>query len=106
MQDYSTLSSKVAIYSSNSDYSGEYMISPLLPIELIKNYTAAVVIEKHALIGSGAIILPGVTIYEGAVVGALSLVKEDCESFYIYGGVPAHKIKKRSRSLLNLEFRI
>lgn len=103
MEDFSTLSSKVTVYSSNSNYSGEFMVSPLLPKELIKNHVAPVLIKEHALVGTGSVILPGVTLNYGVVIGAMSLVKKDCDAFYVYAGVPVRKIKKRSRNLLKLK---
>lgn len=36
-------------------------------------------------------------------IGALSLVKENCEDFYIYAGNPMKKIKERSRNLIDKE---
>jgi acetyltransferase-like isoleucine patch superfamily enzyme len=101
--DFSGISSKVSVYSSNDDYSGEFMSNPTIPIEYTSVNHADVAICRHALVGSGSIILPGVTLKEGAVVGALSLVNKDCEEFYIYKGNPARKVVKRSRELLKLE---
>ena len=54
---------------------------------------AKVVIEDNVWIGAGAIILSGVTIHQGAIVGANSLVKEDVPSNAIVGGTPAKTIK-------------
>jgi galactoside O-acetyltransferase len=103
LEDYSGVSSKVSIYSSNDDYTGEFMSNPTVPSEFTGVVHADVKICKHVLIGSGSIILPGVTLKEGSVVSALSLVNKDCEEFYIYKGNPARKIIKRSRELLKLE---
>jgi galactoside O-acetyltransferase len=77
----------------------------MVPAELTGVSIAPVSIGRHVIIGSGSIILPGVTIAEGASIGALSLVKRDCESFTIYGGVPARRLGDRSRELLALEAR-
>jgi maltose O-acetyltransferase len=44
-------------------------------------------------IGANAIILPGVTIGDGAVIAAGSLVARACEPNSLYGGIPARKIK-------------
>jgi galactoside O-acetyltransferase len=60
-------------------------------------------IGSHVIIGAGSIVLPGVTLEEGVAVGALSLVKKDCEAFGIYMGVPAKRIGGRKRDLLELE---
>ena len=51
----------------------------------------------------GSIVLPGVTLAEGAGVGALSLVKEDVGPFEMVGGVPARRIGTRARTVLELE---
>jgi maltose O-acetyltransferase len=50
-------------------------------------------IEKDAWIGTGAVILPDITIGEGAVVGANSVVIKDIPPYTIVAGVPAKKIK-------------
>lgn len=44
-------------------------------------------------VGAGAIILNGITIGEGAVVGAGSVVTKDVEPYTIVAGNPAKKIK-------------
>jgi len=44
-----------------------------------------------------------VTLHEGSCVGALSLVKRDCEAFGIYFGIPVKRIGDRSKRLLELE---
>lgn len=103
MEDFSGLSSKVAVYSSNDDYSGNSLTNPTVPEKYTGVNHAAVHIGKHVIIGSGSIILPGVTLHEGSAVGALSLVNRDCEEFYIYTGTPARKKVERSRKLLELE---
>jgi maltose O-acetyltransferase len=59
----------------------------------------AVQIGDHVWIGYRALILPGVTIGEGAVVAAGSVVSRDVEPFTIVGGVPAKVIGSRERNL-------
>jgi dTDP-4-amino-4,6-dideoxy-D-glucose acyltransferase len=106
LNDFSGLSSRVAIYSSNDDYSGKTMTNPTVPLEFSGVTHADVILEKHVIVGSGSVILPGVTLHEGAAVGALSLVNSDCDAFGIYAGVPAIFVKERSRNLLVLEKKI
>jgi acetyltransferase-like isoleucine patch superfamily enzyme len=50
-------------------------------------------VKKNAWIGAGAIILPGVTIGENAVVAAGAVVSKDVPANTIVGGVPAKTIK-------------
>lgn len=54
-----------------------------------------VIIEDDVWIGAGATILPGVTIKKGCIIGAGAVVTKSTESFAIYAGVPAKKIKNR-----------
>ena len=103
LHDFCNLSSRVSIYSSNDDYSGDTMTNPTLPEEYTNVDHRGVVLGRHVIIGSGSVILPGVTIGEGAAVGALSLVSKVLEPFQIYAGSPLKRIKPRSRQLLELE---
>jgi maltose O-acetyltransferase len=59
-----------------------------------------VVIGDRVWIGYRAIVLPGVTIGEGAVVGAGAVVTKDVDPFAIVAGNPARKIGQRSRELI------
>lgn len=58
-----------------------------------------VVIEDNAWIAMRATILPGVTVGEGAYVAAGALVNRDVEPYTLVGGVPAKKIRDRSRDI-------
>lgn len=49
-------------------------------------------VKRHASIGSNATILPGLTIGEGAQVGAGAVVVKDVPDFAIVAGVPARVI--------------
>ena len=53
------------------------------------------IIKRGAWLGRNVIIMPGVTIGEGAIVGAGAVVTKNVEPFTIVGGVPAKFIKKR-----------
>jgi acetyltransferase-like isoleucine patch superfamily enzyme len=56
---------------------------------------APVVVEDHADIGVGSILLPGVTIGRGAQVGAGSVVTEDVPAYHVVAGVPARVLRER-----------
>ena len=53
------------------------------------------VIGNDVWIGSEAIIMPGVTIGDGAVIGTRALVTRNVEPYAIVGGNPAKVIRKR-----------
>lgn len=103
LADFSGLSSRVSIYSSNDNYSGAFMTNPMIPSEFTHVTHGDVHIGRHVIIGSGAIILPNVMLEEGVAIGALSLVKKNCMAFGIYSGAPAKRINERKRDLLDLE---
>lgn len=65
-------------------------------IELETRYTGIekpVFIEDHVWLGTGAIILPGVTIGRGAVVGAGSVVTRNIPPMTVSVGAPARVIR-------------
>lgn len=103
LADFCNISSKVAIYSSNDDYTGEFMTNPMVPKEFTNVTSADVTIGKHVIIGSGAVIIPGVSIADGVAIGSLSFVNSDCEAFSVYVGTPIRKVKKRSHNIVCLE---
>lgn len=101
--DFSGISSRVSIYSSNDDYGGSVLTGPTVPAAFTNVTHADVTIGRHVIIGSGSVVLPGVTLEDGVAIGALSLVSKNCTTFGIYSGIPAKRIKDRKRDLLILE---
>ena len=59
-----------------------------------------VVLKKGCCVSMGAMIMPGVTVGEGAVVGAYSLVTKDVPAWTVVAGNPAkviYEIKERNK---------
>ena len=76
------------------DIPGRYMDS-ITDDEKCPDNDQDVVFKGDNWIGVGSIILKGVTIGEGAVVAAGSVVTQDVPPYTIVGGVPAKVIRKR-----------
>ena len=55
-----------------------------------------IVIQDDCWIGFGAQIMPGITIAEGCVIGAGSIVTKNTEPYSVYVGIPARKISERT----------
>ena len=54
------------------------------------------------IIGANSIIFPNVIVGEGTA-GAMSMVKESLDDWYIYAGIPVRKVKPRQKKMLELE---
>lgn len=104
MKDFSGLSSRVVIYATSNDYSGNSLTNPTVPEKYkTTDKNLPVVLNKHVIVGSVSVILPGVEIGEGSSVGAMTLCAKSLEPWGIYAGTPAKRIKDRSKKLLELE---
>lgn len=60
-----------------------------------KWFCAPIVIKDQAWVAAEAFIMPGITIGQGAVVGARAVVTKNVEPWTVVGGNPARFIKKR-----------
>ncbi|MEK5059825.1 MULTISPECIES: DapH/DapD/GlmU-related protein [unclassified Paenibacillus] len=71
---------------------------------LIKEYRLGdVVIGDHVLIGANSTILPGVTIGDGAVVAAGSVVHKDVAPGAFVGGNPLRELKSKADNITDNE---
>lgn len=82
---HSTVSQYSHLCSSSHDYTLSHMPQTFSPI----------VIEDQVWVCADAFLAPGVTIGQGAVVGARAVVIRDIEPWTVVGGNPATYIKKR-----------
>ena len=103
--DYCSISGRVSIYSSTDDYTGLGMTNPTIPSMFTYVKSAPVVLHRHCIVGCGSVVLPGVTMYEGVSVAAMTLVKNDCEAESIYSGIPAKKVAKRLQRYHKMELK-
>jgi dTDP-4-amino-4,6-dideoxy-D-glucose acyltransferase len=103
MEDFSGLSSRVALYSATDDYSGESLTNPTVPLEYKKIQKGQIHLGRHVIVGTNSTILPNVTVGEGCSFGAYSLVTKNCDPWGIYVGCPVKRIKERRKTLLDLE---
>jgi acetyltransferase-like isoleucine patch superfamily enzyme len=98
LEDFAGLSSGVRIYTGTDDFIGGGLTGPTVPAELRAPVRRGTVhIGKHVVVGANSVVMPGVTIGDGATVGALSLVNHDLEPWTVYAGSPARPIKARDK---------
>lgn len=103
LEDFTGVSSRTAIYAESDDYSGEFLTNPTIPDKYRSIIKGKVVLKKHALVGTGCTILPGVTIGEGTSIGSMSLINKDLDEWGVFVGIPCKRIKDRSKKVLMLE---
>ena len=101
--DFATLAYRVSVFSQSDDYSGKTMANPTVPAAFKQEIEAPVVLGRHAIVGAGSTIMPGVTLGEGTAVGAASLVMQSTDPWTIHAGSPARLLKPRDRGALELE---
>ena len=82
IEDDAKIAANVSIITNNHDYQ-ERQVLLCRPVH----------IKKNAWIGAGAILLPGVTIGENAVVAAGAVVTKDVPDNTVVAGVPASILK-------------
>ncbi len=85
--DHVSVSQQAHLCAGTHDYS-----RPDLPL-----IRPSITIEDHAWIAADAFVGPGITVGEGAILGARGCAFKDLESWTIYGGNPAKAISPRPR---------
>lgn len=101
MGNFTNLAVGAKIVCVSDDFLGESLITaPGIPAEYTKLIAKPIILEDFVNVGANAVIMPGVTLGEGSVVGACSLVTKDTEPWTIYYGTPAKPVKVRPRDAM------
>ncbi len=100
LEDFSGLAPRVCILTTSDDFVEGYLTNPTVPEEYTRVSVAPVALRRHSLVGCGSVVLPGVTLGEGAAVGALTLVRKDVPAFAVVAGNPPRTIATRNETRL------
>lgn len=103
LDDFATCAYACHILTQSDDYSGSSMANSTVPRRFKNETFAAVKIGRHAILGTGTIVLPGSDVGEGVSTGAGTVVTKPLEEWTIYVGQPARAIGPRSKRVLDLE---
>tara|TARA_R110000851_G_scaffold229758_1_gene382471 strand:+ start:27129 stop:27659 length:531 start_codon:yes stop_codon:yes gene_type:complete len=96
MGDFTNIGSGSRIVCATDDFK-QGLISPVVPLEYRTVISETVTFEDFATLGVNCTVLPGVTLAEGTIVGAGSVVTKDTLPWMIYAGSPAKPIKPRDK---------
>lgn len=99
-EDYTGISARSTIYSAMDDFTGEFLVGPIHPEEYTNVTGGKVTIKAYTQIGAHVLVFPNLTIGEGCMVGACSMVRKDLSPWGVYYGIPVQRIKNRKKELL------
>lgn len=102
-EDFVNISHYVGIYTSQEDASGRTLSNPTVKWSRRGARTTPIHFGRHAVVGSGSVILAGARFDEGSLVGGLSMVGRPLAPWTTYFGIPARKIGERRRDALRYE---
>ena len=94
--DFCTVAGGVRIYTSTDVPAQENLVGPCVPRSLrgaLKS--GSVILEPFSALSANVLVMPGVTIGEGAVVNAGSIVTHSLDPWCVYGGRPLRALRVR-----------
>lgn len=103
-KDYTGISARSTIYSAMDDFSGDFLVGPIHPEGTTHVIGGKVTIERYTQIGAHCLVFPNLTIAEGNVIGACTMVRHSTEPWGMYVGLPAKRLKERNKNMLKFAF--
>ena len=103
LESFCGLAPRVTVYTSNDDYKEGFLTGPTVPMKFRKVHQGNVTLRRHVIVGTGSILLPGVTVGLAASVGALTLVHKPVADFAVVAGIPFRQIGERNKRILENE---
>ena len=95
--DYAVIATGARVLTATDTFEGGARMSTHLPDDYRAVRTAPVRLETDAFVGANAVVMPGVTLGEGAVAAAGSVVTRDLDPWTVYAGTPARPVSGRPR---------
>jgi acetyltransferase-like isoleucine patch superfamily enzyme len=97
MEDFSFMAIGTKVVAGSDDYSASNLMGPLIPEKFKKLILTTVRFEKFSGCGANCTILPGITLAQGSILCAGSLLNKDTKPWTIYAGNPARPISQRDK---------
>lgn len=99
MEDFTAIAAGSKIICASDDFTKGFL-SPFIPIKYRNVINKPIIFKKFSAVGVNSVVMPGVTLAEGSVVGANSVLTQNTEPWTIYVGSPAKPIKMRDSELI------
>lgn len=95
--DYAVLATGARVLTATDTFADGARMSTHLPPEFRHVRMAKVTISRDAFVGANAVVMPGVTLGEGAVAAAGAVITKNLSAWTVYAGVPAREVGLRPR---------
>lgn len=103
LEDFAVMASGSIIYSASDSAMGDHMVGGMVPTHFTRPKVAPVRMAKHSVLFTRCTVLPGVTMREGALACANSLLLMSVPEWTIVEGTPARYRRDRNRKVLAME---
>jgi galactoside O-acetyltransferase len=101
MGHFTTVSAGTRLICVSDEFLGAGLVSTTIPAGFQDNrIKGPIVMEMFSNVGANSVVFPGVTMAEGSVLGACSMLTRDTEPWTIYVGIPARPLKSRRSDLM------
>lgn len=101
--DYAAVSQGARLLTGTDDFIHGGFGNSTVPTEYRNALRAPISVGRFCIVGANAVVLPGVTIGEGAVVGANSTVTRDLEPWGVYIGNRRYRERDRDSVLAGVQ---
>lgn len=88
------------LFSASDDFMGRGLVGPMVPEHTRRVKSGRVILERYAVMGANSIIMPGVSLGEGSMMLANSVLTESSDDYVILKGQPAVFARERRRDFL------
>ena len=104
-EDYTFTSEGCKLICGSDNYAAIGLLNPTVPKRFRVPVTLGkIILKKFSGVGANVTIFPNITIGEGSLVGACSLVTKSLEPWGIYVGTPVKRVKDRKGREILLEY--
>lgn len=100
IESHSGVSPRTTVFSEMDDFGGDWLIGPMKDMGTTHVTGGEVRLCRYSQQGAHCVVFPGVTVGEGTVTGAMTLVNRSLDAWGVYVGCPARRLRDRSRDLL------
>lgn len=94
LEDFTAVASGGKVISGSNSIDAVSM-SACAPRDMQRVVKSRTVLKKYAVVGTNAVVLPGVTLHEGAIIASGGVATHDIPEWEIWAGNPARFLKKR-----------